>query len=155
VDKKTSVLDYIVRTTVKKSEDMLTFAEDFTDIEKASRFPLREIYKSHENVKNGLKHAERELEVTGGQKTLDSNATEFTQALTGFCRSARQEINDLEEESERLRQNAARLAEYFAENPKIVMTDEIFNKLMLFTKALKSSLKSERDRKTREKSSKS
>jgi hypothetical protein len=49
----------ILTSTVTTRQDMLTFAEDFTDLEVAARFPLREIYKSHENMKKGITPAFR------------------------------------------------------------------------------------------------
>jgi hypothetical protein len=90
---------------------MLTFADDFSDVEVAARMPLREVIKSYDNLKKGLEQAEKELEVSHNPETLDTEAKEFADALGGFCRSARHQLNELEEESQRLQQTASRLAE--------------------------------------------
>ena len=97
-DKKTTVLDYVIRSAFEKKETtLLEFPDDLAQVAEAERVPAREVEKEilklkaqleeilvtlrmeNENLETAQKEASQ-----GGDTTMVESLTKFTQKLESF-----------------------------------------------------------------------
>ena len=149
VDKKTSILDYVVKSTIEKGdEQLLMLDDDLLLIQKHVKLSSKDLSVEVGMMDRDNRLMEKELKNTGElvAKSGHSEGEERCKMAEQYCISLKEEMDSFSEdysELTRLNQIRARkstaIMEYFGEDPEVCDTPNIFSVLTSFyTSIIKS-----------------
>lgn len=148
VDKKTSVLDYVVKSIIAKGTTaILDVTDDVSSAGEASRLSGRDMMHEVEAIISHLKYMEEERksadEIRSGIVTINEVVyrlserfiTVIDEKIYGF----QQQLHDLKKYRDIMAKKMKEAIEYFAEDASTCDTSKIFSVLEQFISAIKSS----------------
>jgi len=159
VDKKTSILDYVVKNIIDKGEEkVLLVSKDLAVIDDAQRLSSKEIMKEIELIKKNLDGMEDELKKcneqmlamesmgpaefsspTGRKSKAKQMNSEFHGALSNHLVRFRTVYSTLEKAKEKMLIGVTHVIEYFGEDVNSCDTIKLFSVLQQFRSALHQS----------------
>jgi hypothetical protein len=157
-DKKTSVLQYLVKLVKHNDESLLKVKEDLTFIERAQNLPIDSIsyevsiiadelkritdvaskYGDFSRSQNIVSPASNNDGNNGGQKSTNPDDIQHTSIET-FVNSAATEIHRISLSMDTLKRNYSSLLEYFGEDPN-KKSSEFFGTLSKFLVTLQGAM---------------
>jgi predicted nuclease with TOPRIM domain len=144
VDKKTSLLDYMVKSLYDKNEEnLLEVIEDLTQLSD-NTLPLSttEALNEYESLQKQLTGLQKELERVQPSNSIFSSPTaklmsdSYCTALEKHLNEARERIAFISKRKILLSKKIRALMEYFGEDPKSIDNNAIFQALKEFRRAL-------------------
>lgn len=145
VDKKTSVLDYVVKSLYDKQEEsVLTVIEDLNLVEESAKVSGNEVLKEFAGVRSALDGLEEAY--TANQKknevpsfnspTAKKLIDEFSSKLEVYLSSFQGQMQECERSKLILRRKIDDIIKYFGEDPVSCDTVKIFGTLQEFLRAI-------------------
>ncbi|XP_055546474.1 protein diaphanous [Wyeomyia smithii] len=128
-ENKQTLLHYIADVVEKKFPEALTFYEDLSHVDKASRVSLDNIQKTMRQINNSLKNLESDL---NNNKIPQSDDDRFMEVMGKFaieCRAQVEVLGRMLSQMESLFQN---LSEYYCFDPAKYTMEEFFTDIRTF-----------------------
>ena len=141
-DRKTTVLDYVVRLCLAKGEGaVLSFAAEFQAFaQEAARLSVPELEVQLRRLSDGVRAAEALVASPPPGETAPPHEVSFHAKATAFAAAGGGAVRELEAAMQAARGEALRLVEYFAEEPRLERVVVIFRTLHKFLVALRASV---------------
>ena len=129
-DKKTSILQYVIMLIHRNDESCLSFPEDLSHCQEASRLTLDSAQQEQVALRQGL---EASLRVIAEIKAEDAakNVPSSTAAMATFLVQARHSLDELDIKIDGVRNKFSNLLAYFGEEPAMASQD-FFSTLTTF-----------------------
>uniref|UniRef100_A0A7R9YEI9 Formin-like protein n=1 Tax=Pinguiococcus pyrenoidosus TaxID=172671 RepID=A0A7R9YEI9_9STRA len=141
-DRKTTVLDYVVRRCLDKNEvRVLSFADDFQGpVQDAARLSVSEMKAEVARLKEGVAAAERLVKALKDGNEVAELDQEFIQKTEAFCEAKAAEVDLLDQRMQTAESRGLELVEYFAEEPRVERIPDVFKTLRQFLTAFRASV---------------
>eukprot|EP00871_Galdieria_phlegrea_P001506 jgi/Galph1/2356/GphlegSOOS_G32.1 len=127
VDKKTTLLKYIVELCRYKSTEMNNIRLEWKDVDEASKIVQSELSSDVMSLQNTFQTLKREVE------HLQTENSEKWQKLQKFCEDANEKLTKLVKQHSKSIDQFRQLVEYFGENPNQMSLEEFFGIISQFT----------------------
>lgn len=131
-DNKQTLLHYLVDVVEKKFPDALTFFNDMTHVDKASRVNLDAIQKSMRQMTSAVKNLETDLQ---NNKVPQCEDDKFSEVMGKFSVDCRQQVDVLGKMQVQMEKLYKELGEYFSFDPSKYNMEEFFGDIKTFKDA--------------------
>ncbi|XP_065358658.1 protein diaphanous [Calliphora vicina] len=131
-DNKQTLLHYLVDVVEKNFPDALTFYNDMTHVDKASRVNLDAIQKSMRQMTSAVKNLETDLQ---NNKVPQCEDDKFSEVMGKFAVDCRQQVDVLGKMQVQMEKLYKDLGEYFAFDPSKYTMEEFFADIKTFKDA--------------------
>lgn len=143
VDKKTSVLDYVIKSLLERGEDRLLALSETLEInEETTRLSGKDASREIDHMLKDFRSLEIEFEKASKNQVsasvVDFNK-DFTEKLTDFMDYASETINEVNKTHELMKRKIIIVVEYFGEDVDACETTKIFSVIRQFIVAFETS----------------
>lgn len=128
-ENKKSLLHYIADIVENKFPDTLTFYEDLTHVDKASRVSLENIQKTMKQINNSIKNLENDLNLYKHSQCAEDKFIEVMGKFAEECREQIEVLGKMQTHMEKLYKD---LGVYFAFDPNKYSMEELFSDIKTF-----------------------
>nr|CAD7402960.1 unnamed protein product [Timema poppensis] len=122
--KGTTLLHYLVEILEKKFKDILKLEEDIPHVRDAAKVNMGELEKDMNQLRNGLKEVEREIEFHRSQQV--TSADRFLPVMKEFLSSATCRFSELEDLFQDMKTRFDRAVRLFGEDNSTIQPDDFF-----------------------------
>jgi len=145
VDKKTSVLDYLVRSLYDKQEvGMLQVVDELSLVDENTKLAVSDVLNEYSGLEQALLQLERDYSMNSSRcnelhmqsPTAKSIIDEFNSRLLDHLTAFRHRISECEKVQALLRKKLDEIASYFGEDTSTCDTRKLFGVLSEFKRAL-------------------
>jgi len=154
VDKKTSVLDYVIKSLLERGEDrLLSLAETLEVSEETTRLSGRDASREIDHLLKDFHSLEEEFK-KASRNEIEAAAVvdctkEFTEKLSDFLDYAGETIKTVNKTHELMKRKIVSVVKYFGEDVDTCETTKIFSVIRQFIVAFESSRKTLIERRNR------
>ena len=146
VDKKTSVLDYVIKSLLERGEDrLLSLSETLEVGEETTRLSGRDCSREIDHLFAEFKVLEEEFSKASKQQiesiAVQEFTEDFTEKLRDFLDYATETIQEMTKMHELMKRKIVVVVEYFGEDVATCETTKIFSVIRQFIVAFESSKK--------------
>ncbi|XP_013110083.2 protein diaphanous [Stomoxys calcitrans] len=131
-ENKQTLLHYLVDVVEKKFPDALSFYDDMTHVDKASRVNIDAIQKSMRQINAAVKNLETDLQ---NNKVPQCEDDKFSEVMSKFASDCRQQVDVLGKMQVQMEKLYKELGEYFAFDPAKYTMEEFFVDIKTFKDA--------------------
>lgn len=131
-ENKQTLLHYIADVVEKKFPDALTFNEDLSHVDKASRVSLDNIQKTMRQMNSSLKNLESDL---NNNKIPQSDDDRFMEVMGSFAVECRKQVELLGKMLSQMETLFQSLSEYYCFDPAKYTMEEFFTDIRTFKDA--------------------
>ena len=154
VDKKTSVLDYVIKSLIEKGEDRLLSISETLDIdEETTRLSGGDASREVEMLSKDFSKLDCEYNNARNGKVVSEAVSafngEFTDRMEDFLQYARSTMSKVHKVHDLMKRKIVTVMEYFGEDAGDCETTKIFSVIRQFLVAFESSKKAMIERKNR------
>ncbi|XP_037957963.1 protein diaphanous isoform X2 [Teleopsis dalmanni] len=128
-DNKCTLLHYIAEVVEKKFPECLTFYNDMTHVDRASRVNLEAIQKSMQQINSAVKNLETDLQ---NNKVPQCEDDRFNEVMEKFAADCRQQVDVLGKMQIKMEKLYKDLSEYFSFDPNKYTMEEFFADIKAF-----------------------
>lgn len=128
-ENKRTLLHYIAETAEKNFPDALTFYEDLSHVDKASRVSLETIQKTMRQMQSSLKNLESDL---NNNKIPQCDDDKFSEEMGSFAIECRKQVEVLGTMQTQMETLFKDVADYFAFDPNKYTLEEFFSDIKTF-----------------------
>ena len=137
-DKKTTVLDYVVKMIGDKDRDdisQLEIGKDLQGVDRGSRVNVRELHKAFAELKAGLTFVSKTTEIN----TASDRNKIFVNKASDFLRRGGDLVESVEAKLQKCSSKVSVLCNFFAEDDSVCEASSIFGVLMQFISMVEKS----------------
>lgn len=134
-ENKRTLLHYIAETVESKFPDCLSFYEDLSHVDKASRVSLETIQKTMSQMKASLKNLEADLQ---NNKIPQNDDDKFADEMGQFAVDCRKQVELLSTMQSQMESLFKDLSEYFAFDSNKYTLEEFFSDIKTFKDSFKN-----------------
>jgi len=145
VDKKTSVLDYLVRSLYDKQEvDMLQVVDELSLVDENTKLSGSDVLKEYIGLEQTIQQLERDYSMNSSRckahhmqsPTAKTIIDEFSSRLLDYLKAFRDRMSECERVKALLRKKLDEIASYFGEDASSCDTCKLFGVLSEFKRVL-------------------
>lgn len=131
-ENRQTLLHYIAQTVEKNFPESLTFYEDLSHVDKASRVSLETIQKTMKQMDTSIKNLESDLK---NNKIPQNEDDKFLEAMGAFATESRNTFEVLGKMQKQMENLFKDLSEYFSFDPNKYTMEEFFSDIKTFKDA--------------------
>ena len=134
---KINLLQYLVSTIEIKNKDLLTFYDEFSELNKVSKLDVSELNKEINNICNSLNKIKILIDKNKKIKKKNKNKNDlFDKVMQKFYDKNNPQAIQLKKKHEKVKSDCKKLAEYFDNKNDIKF--EFFNDIYIFSESFKN-----------------
>lgn len=146
MDKKTSVLDYVVKSLLDKADDaVMGVSEDLSFDDETARISGKDTGREVDAIQQGFAQLESAYSEARNKPSVSEAANAFTepfvQRLGGFLDAHRAQVKEMTKTRQLMDRKIVIVVEYFGEDENVCDTTNIFSVLREFKMAFEHSRK--------------
>lgn len=140
VDKRTSVLDYVIKTLLEKGESrVLHVSDDLELVDDAARISGRDTYREVDQLERGYQSAKNEYSRPVDSTLVQQYTPIFQERLGSFLDRAETNLEEVMKLKSLVARKVTTVIEYFGEDERTCDTTKIFQTLQQFKSAVEIS----------------